>query len=78
MGEKYKLQAVHERDIERGFEDLNLSEPLQNGELKCGVCGCKIVRENFLAVYPDKNEIKVCYNKPECYEEVLNKGNCVI
>jgi len=71
MGEKYTLQAVHERDIEKFFDDLNLLEPLQKGELRCGVCGRKIGKDNFLAVYPDKNKIKVCCNKPECYEEVL-------
>lgn len=69
--EKYKLHAVHEHDIEWFFEDLNLLEPLQKGELRCGICECKIDKENFLAVYPDKNKIKVCCNKPECYEEVL-------
>jgi len=70
---KYKIYAIHEREMDKFLENLHLLELLEEGKIKCGICGRKINKENFHCVYPLKNRIFVCCDMPECYKEVLRK-----
>lgn len=68
-----RILAVHERNLDSFLESLGLLEALEKQELRCAICGSVITRENFLCVYPDNGEIKVCCNASECYKVVMKK-----
>jgi len=68
---KYKIRAVHSRDLDRFLESLGLLKPLEAGDLKCTFCGCQINRENFQCAFSFKGEIGISCDKPTCYERAL-------
>ncbi len=68
---KKRILAVHEQNLDSFLQSVGLLEALENGQLKCGICGSLITRENFRCIYPDKGELKVCCSVLHCYETVL-------
>lgn len=70
---KYGIRAVHEQDLRELLEDLELSSILESGELKCAMCGCIITYDNLLCLYPEKEDIRVCCKKRDCYEKLLKR-----
>jgi len=70
---KYKIRAIHERRMDKFLESLHLLKPLEEGKLKCNICGRQVNKENLQCIYPFKNEIMICCDNPECYREVLKR-----
>jgi hypothetical protein len=68
-----KILAVHEKDIDAFFESLGLLEALKKQELRCSICNSVITKENFLCVYPENGEIKVCCIAAECYKTMAKR-----
>lgn len=72
---KRTIKVVHERELDTLLESLGLSNLLDQGKLRCGVCNSKINRENFLCLYPSDDQILICCTKTECYKRILDKGD---
>ena len=70
---KYKIDAVHEADLETFFKSLGLLAPINNKKLRCESCNNIITLENFGCIYPNENNIKLCCNKLECYNKILRR-----
>lgn len=68
--EKRIMRAVHERDFDDLLKNLGLLDSLVKGELKCNVCGTRLGRENLRFMYPFKDAIAFCCDKPDCYDQV--------
>jgi hypothetical protein len=70
---KYKINAVHEDDLDTFFDGLGLLNDLNNNKIKCSTCNCTVTKENFGCIYPYKNDIKLCCDKLDCYSKILRK-----
>ena len=73
MVAKVAIKAVHDSDLEKFLERLRLLDKIKEGKIRCSICGEVVTLENFLCVYPEDGQIKVCCNKRECYEQVFSK-----
>ena len=73
MTAKVAIKAVHDSDLEKFLEKLKLLDKIKGGRLRCSICGDVVTLDNFLCVYPEDGQIKVCCNKRACYEEVFTK-----
>ncbi len=71
---KIAIKAVHDSDLEKFLAKLGLLDKIKEGKIRCGICGEVITLDNFLCVYPEEGQIKVCCNKRECYEKVFAKS----
>lgn len=70
MTGKYKIRAIHDVDLDNFLLNLGLLEALEKGELRCGICGCQLTKENLGCIYPESGEIRICCYKPVCLREV--------
>ena len=70
---KKLLRAVHDTDLEGVLQSLGLLEGLRRGQLQCGVCGNTVTFENLRCIYPQGSKIKVCCDRPECFEKAFEK-----
>ena len=67
------LRAVHDADLEGVLRNLGLLESLRQGQLQCGVCGNRVTLETLRCIYPEGTKIKVCCDRPECFEKAFEK-----
>lgn len=66
-----KLSVFHENNIEQILKQFKLWEKFLNSELKGGICGSIISKENFGCIFLSKDGIvKVACSNPECLEKV--------
>lgn len=70
-----KLQVVHDDNLLKLLENLQLSGKLNRGELKCKFCQTIISFDNLAAVFPESDTIKIVCNSPECVLELSNYLN---
>jgi len=72
-----QILAVHKRKLKTFLEKMELLEPLENGELRCAVCGATISLDNIGLIVPSGNNILVCCSGPECLFKAkeLRKGS---
>ena len=73
MMKKHVLKAIHEGDLESLLEHLGLRKTLDNGLLRCGNCERVVDLKSLFCLYPLQNDIKVCCNRRECYEQILSR-----
>lgn len=71
---KHTIKAVHDQDLQLLLDSLGLTEQINEGKMKCGICGTPIDMNNLLCVYPSGEMIKVCCNNNECYGSVLRQS----
>jgi hypothetical protein len=69
-----KIHAVHDRDLEKLLKSLNLLEDLLAGKIECYLCKCKITMNNLGFIFPEKGEIRICCDKPDCFFERIHKS----
>lgn len=72
--ESYELKVFHEKELDQLLRNLDLSEKLRNGELKCAVCNKTITPDNFGAVFKDRGKIYVVCEDVRCVAEAGNRG----
>ena len=70
---KRKIYAVHDRDLKDFLAELNLLEKVQQGQLKCPECSCKITLENVGFLFMSREEVKVCCDNLECFYKIRRK-----
>ena len=75
--EREKVSAVHDQDLEGLLETLGLLEAIQNGTVKCDVCGETVKLENILCVFPAGKSVGIGCDRPECARQVLLGGGRV-
>jgi hypothetical protein len=68
------IKAVHDQDLEKFLNKLGLWEKLQQGLLKCEICGKTITFNNIQGIYKEKNKIKFVCDTPTCYKKLLEKN----
>jgi hypothetical protein len=72
--ERKRLKAVHDADLEKVLAGLGLLDQLNQNRLRCALCGGLVSKENLGCIFPHQTEVKVCCDKPECFEEALAKA----
>lgn len=70
---KHVIRAVGEDQLEQYLASLGLLEALETGELRCGVCGSLITKDNLRCFYPFGDEIRVCCSQLACYDRVVRQ-----
>ena len=63
---KPEILAVHKQKLEQFLRELQLWDPLLNGELKCVSCGETVTVDNIGIVIPSGENILFCCSKLEC------------
>ena len=64
--EKEVIRAVYHKDVINFFESIGLIEKLNEGELKCAICGERITSANFRAVTRKSGNLLFCCDKESC------------
>ena len=67
---KSNLNAVHDNDLEKLLENLNLNEKLNQGELKCKFTGETITLENLHSIFPESGTIKLVCDSPDAIKQL--------
>lgn len=67
------IHAVHDRDLEKLLESLNLQEDVRAGKVQCYVCKHTITMDNIGCIFPEQREIRFCCDKPECFLEASRR-----
>lgn len=70
---KVEVNAVFGEDIIPFLKSIEMYDPLLNGEVLCAECASQVTLENFLSVYVDNGEIKVCCDNLRCYNSMIVK-----
>ena len=63
---EFRIKTVHDDDLEVLLDKLSILGKIENGQLKCGVCGKTITKENLQCIYPLHDEIRMCCNELQC------------
>lgn len=66
-----QVHAIHIRDLEKNLRDLGLLEKINDGTIGCFNCGEKLEIQNIQCLFMEKDQIKVCCSKVDCFENVL-------
>lgn len=69
---KTTIPAIYEDDIQGVFEKLGLWDKLNNGKIKCAVCGDIITFDNFSAMKKIDGVIKLICDKGTCLMKFSN------
>lgn len=67
---KSNLNAVHDKDLEKLLENLNLKEKLEKGELKCKFTGEIITLDNLHSIFPESGTIKLVSDSPDAIKQL--------
>lgn len=68
--QKKKVQAVHDEDLEKILEGLNILNKFKRGELKCKFCSSKITFNNLHSIFPQSGAIKLICDTPNCVRKL--------
>ena len=71
---KVEVNAVFGEDIIPFLKSIEMYYPIVNGEVLCAECASQVTLQNFLSVYVDNGEIKVCCDDLRCYNSMIEKG----
>ena len=71
---KHTIKAVHDQDLTLLLDGLGLTEQINKGQIKCGICEKTIDMNNLLCIYPSGEMVKVCCSNKDCYESVLKEA----
>lgn len=61
------IHAVHDRDLEKLLESLDLLEDVRAGKVHCYLCKRIVTLDNLGCIFPEQKEIRICCDKPECF-----------
>lgn len=67
---KSNLNAIHDNDLEKLLENLNLIEKLKQSELKCKFTEEIITLENLHSIFPESGTIKLVCDSPEAIKQL--------
>lgn len=70
--EPFHIFTIFDEGVQGLIESLGLTEQIQNGELKCDLCGCPIAYENLECLYIINGEIKACCTSSYCRQSVTS------
>jgi hypothetical protein len=71
--QKLEVKAVYEEDIAPFLDSIGILDTINAGKAECAHCFGIVTLENFLSVYPENGEIKVCCKDTDCYKKLLSK-----
>lgn len=69
------LEAVYDDDIEELLESLGELDKFNNGETYCKYCGDMMSKDNLAAIFPEKDDVGFCCDKPECIALLFEEDN---
>lgn len=67
---KENIQAVHEQDLEKILEGLDLLDKFKHGELKCNFCRSRITFDNLHSFFPQSGDIKFVCTNSNCFRKL--------
>lgn len=65
------LRAVYDDDLDTLLDNLKLSRALNEGRLRCRVCGDPVSRDSLLALVPDVDAVTFICTKADCLKQYL-------
>ena len=71
MNKKIDIPAIHDKDLRKVLEDLNLLEKLEKNELYCTLCNKVITWENLYAMKVVDNNIVLFCDDQDCIENSI-------
>jgi hypothetical protein len=73
-GQREKIKAVHDKDLERFLSSLGVLDQIKNGYHRCVICNSIITLENFGAVFPKDDKINFLCDRSLCLA-ALTRGD---
>lgn len=67
---KKKIRAVHDQNLEKILEGLNILNKFKRGELKCKFCSGKITFDNLHSFFPQSGDIKLVCDSSNCVRQL--------
>lgn len=67
-----KIKAVFDSELAKVLSDLKLIDKINNGEVKCFLCGDKITLESLQYIVPKNKKIVISCNKANCIIKIEN------
>lgn len=61
-----RIKVVHDDDLERLLNSLDLLDDLKSGKIKCELCDEIITKENIGAFFKEKGEVKIICDQTSC------------
>lgn len=70
---EHRLFVFHEKELKLILEKLGFVEKMNEGKLRCAVCGTVITADNFGAIFKKGNEIQVICDNLKCLEKARGR-----
>ena len=68
---KIKIKAVHEDDLPELLQSLGIYEKIQNGDIYCVECNCKITTDNLWGIKYKNSTFHVICSNPDCISKLV-------
>lgn len=65
-----EINAVHSDESAELLQQLGVLEPLENGDLRCGVCGAPLRDDGLGAVRGHGEGVILVCSRPDCIREI--------
>jgi len=69
---KKQLNTIHERDLDRLLERLNIKERFENGKIKCKFCDTPITKDNLYSLLPESGTAHLVCDRRDCILKIIS------
>lgn len=66
------LKAVHDDDLKKLLQSLELHEKIVNEQLRCKFCKTIITLDNLHSIFPQSGNIQLVCSNPDCIKQLYN------
>jgi hypothetical protein len=67
------IKAVHDDDLPKLLEKLELLNKFNAGKLNCAFCDDVITKDNLHSIFADSGALKFACSKPACVTALIEK-----
>lgn len=67
-----EINAVYEDDLKEILDNLELTNKITGGKIKCKFTNTPITFDNFHAAFPESGDIKIVCNEPQAIIDFSN------
>ena len=77
--EREELPAVYDSDLESVLDKLGILEALEQGNMKCGICGEPVSMDTIGCIFAKDGRVQLCCANPAClrhFTRARSEGAC--